>query len=191
MKNLLNVLISLCLISCSSRTDQRQQGEKSATEQADSVVLADLLAVDGPPLDTSEPSKAERRIKTVPFNSLSARACNTEAILYVYENIDSLSVDAIDIFLAAFSDECDINVEFSEFSQEMIFDVFARYPQDIVALLSKNDYDMAALTDELESPLLDPVIRPIISGIEQTGVHNPKVDSVLAALERANEYLTK
>lgn len=115
--------------------------------------------------------------------------CSTSVLLETLQNIDSLCNERIDLFLKTFSESCNNNAEFSEFGQELIFEVFSKYPNEVVTLISENDYNLEAIMSELESPLLDPLIESIISDIKSTGVSNSKIDSILLALKRGNEYL--
>lgn len=115
--------------------------------------------------------------------------CSSGILLGTLQNIDSLSNERIDLFLKTFSESCSNNAEFSEFSQKLIFEVFGRYPREVVELITQNNYNLAGITSELESPLLDPLIEPIISGIKSTGITNVKIDSIITALEEGNKYL--
>ena len=191
MKFLLNILLPLSIISCGGRTEQQRTTEELATEPADTVELSELLGANEQESLPTESNEPEPRKKTISLSSLEPTPCNINVILYAYENIDSMSTEAIDIFLNVFSEECNNNVEFSEFSQEMIFEVFGKYPGEVAELITKNDYNMKALIAELEAPLLDPLVGPIISDFRSTEIKNAKIDSVIAALERANEYLNR
>jgi hypothetical protein len=55
--------------------------------------------------------------------------------------------------------------------------------------MTKNDYHLSAIIAELESPLLNPFIEPLISNIKSLEIKNVKIDNILAALERGNIYL--
>lgn len=189
MKTLLIPIFFASIIACGSRTDKQQTNDKPMIEYADTEQLYELLEVDGQQHLSTNSAKPKPRLKTVSFQSLKPTPCNIEVVLYTYENIDSLSTDAIDMFLKIFTEECNRNVEFSQFSQEMIFEVFSKYPKEVAELISRDDYNVVALTSELESPLLDPVIEPIITDIRATGIRHTKIDSIVAALERGVQYL--
>ncbi|MEQ9288687.1 MAG: hypothetical protein RIG77_17330 [Cyclobacteriaceae bacterium] len=190
MKFLLNILILPFIISCGVRTEEQRTTKELTTESADTVELSQLLGAIELDSVKSKPKETEpTRTIDISLSSLEPTPCNIYVILYAHENIDSMSTKALDIFLRVFSEECNDNAEFSEFSQEMIFEVFGKYPSEVVELITKKDYNLSALTAELEAPLLDPLIEPIITGITSTGIKNAKIDSVISALERANAYL--
>jgi hypothetical protein len=191
MKASLKILSLLLIFSCSAQPDQKQTTEGLATNPTDSVGLAELLEPreqETLPTESNEPTTHK---KPILLSSLDRTPCNINAILYSHQNIDSMSTEALDVFLSVFSEECDDNVEFSEFSQEMIFQVFGKYPSEITYLITKNDYNINALISELEAPLLDPLVAPIIMDFKSIKVKNAKIDSIIAALERANEYLNE
>jgi hypothetical protein len=190
MKFLLNILILPLIISCSERTEEQRMTKELTTESVDTVELSQLLGAIELDSVKSKPKETEAtRTIDISLSSLEPTPCNIYVILYAHENIDSMSTKALDIFLSVFSEECNDNAEFSEFSQEMIFEVFGKYPSEVAELITKKDYNLSALTAELEAPLLDPLIEPIIAGIKSTGIKNTKIDSVISVLERANAYL--
>ncbi len=190
MKFLLNILILLLIIACGGRTEEQRTTEELTTESSDTVELSELLGASEHENLVTEPNNSEpTRVIHLSLSSLESTPCNVDVILYAHLNIDSLSTEALDIFLNVFSKECNNNAEFSEFGQEMIFKVFAKYPREIAQLITRNNYNMEALIWELEAPLLDPAVEPIITDFKSIGIKNAKIDSVIAALERANEYL--
>ncbi len=190
MKILLHLIIIALIFSCSSKTGQESKETRSVSNATDSSELTEILKIEETKAPSKKPIESETRQKTASFNSLRPEPCNVKVILYVNQNIDSLSKEAIDMFLQVFSEECDNHVEFSEFSQEMIFEVFSKYPQDVAELITKNDYNLIAITSELCCPLLDPAIKPIIKDFETVEISNPKIDSILIALNRALESQT-
>ncbi|MEQ8241710.1 MAG: hypothetical protein RIA69_21025 [Cyclobacteriaceae bacterium] len=157
----------------------------------DTVELSELLGTSELESVKSEPNEPKpTRIINISLDSLEPTPCNIDVILYAHLNIDSMSTKALDIFLNVFSEECNNNAEFSEFGQEMIFKVFSKYPKELAELIAKNNYNMEALIGELEAPLLDPEIEPIIADFRSTGIKNGKIDRVIAALGRAHRYLS-
>ena len=187
----LNILLFLLITSCTTQSEKQQLSVEESTDSADTLKLSELLNVDEQEKIKTENSKPNVKRKSISLQSLEASPCNMNVMLYAYENIDSMSLEAIDIFLQAFSEKCDNNVEFSEFSQEMIFGVFANYPKEVAELITRNQYDMKAINSELEAPLLDPKVKPIIADLKSTKIRNPKIDSIIAALERADKYLNE
>ncbi|WKV14033.1 hypothetical protein [Marivirga harenae] len=190
MKILLHLIIIALVFSCNGKTEQESKETRSVSNPADSSELSELLKVEKTQAPAKKPTESETRQKTVSFNSLRSEPCNVKVILYVHQNIDSLTKGTIDMFLTVFSEECDNHVEFSEFSQEMIFEVFSKYPKDVAELITKNNYDLNAITSELCCPLLDPEVKPIIKDFETFEISSPKIDSILIALNRALESQT-
>ncbi|SMG54224.1 hypothetical protein SAMN05661096_04126 [Marivirga sericea] len=188
MKILLHLIIIVLIFSCNSKTEQESHETQIVSTPTDSSELSDILKVEDTQSPSKKPIETETKQKTVSFNSLKSEPCNVKVTLYVHQNIDSLSKGAIDMFLQVFSEECDNHVEFSEFSQEMIFEVLSKYPKDVAELITKNNYDLNAITSEICCPLLDPAIKPIIKDFETLEISNPKIDSILIALNRALEY---
>ena len=183
-------LLILLFVSCGSQQEKKKTVESEVPPEAIAENEKESPSLLAPKLPNPR-DNPELRKKTIPLSSLEGKPCEGHAILYAYQNIDSLSTKALDIFLKAFSTECHDNVEFSEFSNEMIFEVFARYPQELAYLITRNDYEFYAIWYELKGPLLDPDVRAIMAGFEEVQVSNARMDSLMSALKSAQAYLKR
>ncbi len=120
--------------------------------------------------------------------------CNTEIVLRTLNKIDSLSESDIRLFLKVFSPKCRNNVEFSEFSNELLFKVLEKHPDSFISVIcnSKLDdnIDFNTIYEELKSPLHDLIpIERIKSAIESTSFKCERADSTIKALTIASESM--
>lgn len=83
--------------------------------------------------------------------------CQSEPLLAITENIENLNDTLILDFLSSFSVICENNVEFSEWSNELLFKVMAKEPEKLIRIFVDNasQLDTAAILKELDSPLHD------------------------------------
>lgn len=93
--------------------------------------------------------------------------CSTAILLETEKNLGKLDIVLVANFLATFHESCKNNVEYSEWSNELLFLVISKKPDRVLELLSKNsslsrDY----ILNELANPTheqrdLDKIIESI------------------------------
>jgi len=84
------------------------------------------------------------------------RKCDIEILKEVEKDLKNLTSDQLVNFLSTFDESCNNNVEFAEWSNELLFQVVAKYPKQTIeiAKISK-DINFKAILTELESPVND------------------------------------
>jgi len=101
--------------------------------------------------------------------------CNSEVLLNVAENIDSLDKNIIKDFLMTFSKDCENNAEFSQWSNELLFKVLLNYPKSIILILEtdKSDLEKNIILQMLRNPNNDLIdIGQIMTEIEKVNIDN-------------------
>lgn len=93
----------------------------------------------------------------VGIDNFDKSKCQSEPLLAITKNIDKLNDGLILDFLRTFSVICENNVEFSEWSNELLFEIMAQEPEKLIMLFAENfsELDTAAILKELESPIHD------------------------------------
>lgn len=95
--------------------------------------------------------------------------CNVNVVRTMYQSLDNPRKELINLFLLSFSDECSSNVEYSEFSNETLFELITRHPALFINVLSMNDHDLKQIVQVLKNPINDTFsskeIINIISGL--------------------------
>ncbi|WP_167604967.1 hypothetical protein [Maribellus sediminis] len=83
--------------------------------------------------------------------------CNIEIVLEMSENIENCNDELIVKFLQSFGRECKSNVEYCEFSNEVLFKLLQSQPEQFSKVLTKykDSIDFNYLIQEIENPLLD------------------------------------
>ena len=112
--------------------------------------------------------------------------CRTEPLLEVHQNLENLSEKMVYDFLSTFSMICEANVEFGEWSNELLFKALSSNPELVLNVLSKNlnQLDTVSIFAELESPLHDLIpIDSIASQIELLNLDKNIKNTVLKKLK--------
>ena len=118
--------------------------------------------------------------------------CNEDIVLRVHEHLDSLSVNEIIQFLKVFSIECRNNVEFSEFSNEVLFEVMDRQPMSFIKAIceTQSDIEYQAIYSEIKSPLHDLIpLDKIKKSVKSAPQRCERIDSVIKSLDIATRNL--
>lgn len=112
--------------------------------------------------------------------------CRSEPLLTVDHNLENLTGEMILDFLSTFSVICEANVEFGEWSNELLFKILFIKPELTLEVLSNNldQIDTVSIYKELESPLHDLIpIDSITSRVKQLSINERLKKSVLSRLE--------
>ncbi|MEP0367237.1 MAG: hypothetical protein ABJN36_05135 [Cyclobacteriaceae bacterium] len=120
------------------------------------------------------------------IDNYDSTKCRTEPLLSIHQNLEILNEKMVLDFLSTFSMICEANVEFSEWSNELLFKILSSEPELTLEVLSKNlnKLDTASIYEELESPLHDLIpIDSITSKIEPLNIDEELKKSVLSRLE--------
>jgi hypothetical protein len=87
--------------------------------------------------------------------------CSMEILSSTAENIHRLGLVEIANFLATFHPSCSAKVEFSEWSNEVLFKVLGTYPKETLQLINKNNsLYRGQIVQELRHPVNDLIDIP-------------------------------
>ena len=81
------------------------------------------------------------------------KRCNIDIVLEVDEEIEALNDKQINLFLYSFDKSCANNVEFGEYSNEVLFKVIGKYPELVALNLVKEGINKTVIYEELSSPV--------------------------------------
>lgn len=120
MKTIVPILISTLMISCGEN-----QTANKKVEEIENHYQKEL----------KEPLKDE----FIPDSAYVEFCCSIKVLKNTDERIDNLDLKTVAEFLASFHKDCSNNVEFSEWSNELLFKVAHKKPDLLLQLLDKND----------------------------------------------------
>lgn len=88
------------------------------------------------------------------------KKCDGAVIQYAQAKAGKLTKSDMKNFMLTFGKECDNNVEFSEFSNEVLFLVLSRQTKLTLKTIEKEEtqLDLEAILDDLSAPISDTVL---------------------------------
>lgn len=119
----------------------------------------------------------------------SAPKCGVEVLKKFSLNMDSLTEDELNLFFGSFSPKCGANVEFSEWSNELLFEALLKHSELFITTLSKyNKSFIKKALVALESPVHDGIdLSSTYAAVSETKSNSSTKDSLLSTLSKAGK----
>lgn len=149
MKTLIQILISIVIIGCADKKPVNIESKDAISKNKKDALFS----------TTKE---------FTPDSSYVELWCSMEVLKKTSESINRLDLITVAEFLASFHSECANNVEYSEWSNELLFEVAQKKPEFLLQLLNKNDsLDKDLIKSKFENPMHDGFnINEIIKKVE-------------------------
>jgi hypothetical protein len=91
---------------------------------------------------------------TTSYAQTDCKKCDIEKIKSVNANIDHLTFKMVEDFLCTFDSSCKTNIEFSQWSNEMLYKILNKEPELIILILDQSQIEnIEILLDEIENPI--------------------------------------
>ena len=111
--------------------------------------------------------------------------CNIQNVVEVKTNMESLTKESLIDFLCTFDELCKNNAEFSQFSNEVLFEVLNNNPDFLIRVLDgQSDQTKKYVYKEISNPINDK-FNPQELSLKINGT-SPTARAVIEALEIAN-----
>ena len=113
--------------------------------------------------------------------------CNINILKSFNESLDSLQINIAKEFFLTFNDTCSNNIEYSEWSNELLFDYLSKYPKNFIEVLSLDEkYKLNVIYKNLESPINDNYdLENIYKKIEIINTQSPIKKEILKRIKIA------
>lgn len=145
MKHSLFILIQIILFTLSC-TNNSNKNELENSEM-DSVNISRA---------ESEVSETHSKVQVIENRKMIPEGrCDINTILRTKNRIENLTDDDVYTFLFTFSEDCKNNVEFGEFSNEVLFEVVLKYSDIISNNLKKDSIYQDVILNELANPIME------------------------------------
>jgi hypothetical protein len=119
----------------------------------------------------------------------TCKRCDIEAVKETVSNLEKLEYSDIFQFLYTFSKDCSKNVEYSEYSNEVLFKVLEKYPEQLMSCMSKEkNLDLDYILSELSTPILDINGKVIYERVQNALGDKLIKKKVLEAIKKAIAY---
>jgi hypothetical protein len=117
--------------------------------------------------------------------------CSVTVLRKTFDRMDRLKERDIRSFLMTFDPGCDKLVDFSEWSNEILFDVLNEYPKEVLEVLEKDQkrINVDEILTELSAPVTDKVnIHELINKIDQIKGFKEMKNKVIEYLQKTSVY---
>ena len=114
--------------------------------------------------------------------------CDLEKVKIVNEHLDSLTFQMVSDFLCTFDKSCFNNAEYSEWSNETLFNVLDKAPGIFFQVVIKGQVDSKILLNQIENPINEIDFQIIYDKIKETKVPTDIKTEYLNALISAANY---
>lgn len=112
--------------------------------------------------------------------------CEIEKVKIVSENMDSLTFRMVADFFCTFDTSCSIDAEYSEWSNEILYNVLDRDPDLFLKVLQQEKVDDIQLVlNETENPIHEFDYQTIYDKVKNTKSKDELTIRVLKAIESA------
>ena len=150
MKNIVQILGLILIFGCNNN-----QSSESSIENT----------------GNSEKIEEKKRLE-IEFTSDSSYVkywCSTEILKKTADSLDKLDLTDVAKFLGTFHRDCKNNAAYTEWSNELLFEVASKKPEFLLQLLFKNSsLDKELIKSEFESPIHDGIdLGKVIIEIEK------------------------
>ncbi len=82
--------------------------------------------------------------------------CNINILKNISEKLDNLTEKDLNLFLMTFDKKCKNNIEYEEFSNELLFQILDKYPFQTIKILNRNNkISLPVILNELKEPVND------------------------------------
>jgi len=138
-------ILLFIMVSCKETRQQNKDNLKIKIETKKNTIT------DNKAQKTINSIKKDVIIKKIDTSNIH---CNIEAVKLLDENMNNPTEQEITFFLLTFNKLCKNNIEYSEYSNEILFRVINKYPVKVIKLINKNlKIDKKLLLFELSEPI--------------------------------------
>lgn len=122
----------------------------------------------------------------LPLSAFADGGC-TGALKQTETKVGNLSTNGLSVFFRSFNKGCLKSVEFSEWSNELLFAVLAKQPVEFLGALEKQDEEkVKAILSKLESPINDGIdVGEIHATVKSAKTTSKMKQRILQALQVA------
>lgn len=124
-------------------------------------------------------------LSTTDLCGQSIKKCDANILQSTSQHVGQLTPKEIRDFLMTFGRECDSNVEFSEWSNELLFSVLAQQTELVLIILEKEKYtvDQEEIIDELSQPINDGIdVKKLIDKVDKVKIDDEFKKKITDAL---------
>ncbi len=120
----------------------------------------------------------------------TVKKCDVGVVLFAKDKMGHLSQREVSNFLLTFGRECRNNVEYSEFSNEVLFDLIDRQTELVLKTMEKekNEIELNVILENLGTPINDAIdVKTILTKVERVKMNGRLKDKIVERLKSAGD----
>ena len=122
------------------------------------------------------------------FSNNTCKKCDLEKVKIASEHLDSLTFQIVKDFLCTFDSSCKQNVEYSEWSNEILFRVIEKSPSLFLKAAETSSINKNEIIAQVKSPILDFDIQKIYDKLKLVSAPKNLKTEYLQALVKAAQH---
>jgi hypothetical protein len=130
-------------------------------------------------------------LATLTLNGQSIKKCDGKVLSSTSDKLGKLSQKEIADFLLTFGAECRDNAEFSEWSNELLFDILGGQTELTLRTIEKEvkNIQLKIILDDLEEPIVDNEVKGLIAKVEKVKFDDQLKAEIIRRLKIADSKL--
>lgn len=129
------------------------------------------------------------------YRDNSCQNCDIEKLKTVSEHLDGLTFKIVSDFVCTFDTSCRNNVEFFEWSNELLFKVLDKSPTLLFEVIAAGQMNKDLIVNEIKSPLLDINLQNLYDKVKVaagvTAIKTEFLNAIITAAENGGQEIKK
>ncbi|MCI1267826.1 MAG: hypothetical protein LKG19_14720 [Saprospiraceae bacterium] len=129
------------------------------------------------------------------YTENACQKCDIEKLKTVNEHLDSLTFKIVFDFVCTFDTSCKNNIEYSEWSNELLFKILDKSPTLLIEVLSAEKGNTELILNEIKSPLLDINLQNLYDKVKGAAsveaIRTEFLNAIITASEKDGQKIKK
>jgi hypothetical protein len=191
MKKTYKFFILILIFTYCGNPKKEQNVNENLTDKVKDEAILGLLDTTNRVQD-NDVNKNQKNGFGHPFDSLPFERCNIKVVLATERSMDDMDLSKVNKFLYSFCDSCRSNIEYSQYSNRVLFELLENHAELVLNSLKENDeLDVDKILQEISMPVSDATdlrkLKMIIQKIEdKNDIKEGVLNSISVAINRLN-----
>lgn len=129
------------------------------------------------------------------YTDNACQKCDIEKLKTVSEHLDGLTFKIVSDFVCTFDTTCKNNVEYSEWSNELLFKVLDKSPTLLFEVIAAGQVNKDIILNEIKSPLLDIQLQNLYDKVKDASgvvaIRTEFLNAIITAAEKGGQEIKK
>lgn len=126
---------------------------------------------------------------------INCQKCDIKKVKTASEYFEDISFKIVHEFLCTFDKSCSNNIEYSEWSNELLFNVLERFPTLLFEVIATEQVNNDIILNEIKNPMLDINLQNIYDKVKVAGgvttIRTEFLNAIITAAEKGGQKIKK